>query len=118
MQRDQRAYLWDMCNSADLIRRFVTNRTLADYRQDPMLRSAVERQLEIIGEALAQLVRRFPESATHISQHLEIISFRNLLIHGYSFINDEIVWSVIHTDLPVLRDEVSGLLSSLEGRSL
>jgi uncharacterized protein with HEPN domain len=113
MQRDQRAYLWDICNSADLIWGFVANRTLADYQRDPMLRSAVERQLEIIGEALAQLVRRFPETAAHISRHVEIISFRNFLIHGYSFINDEIVWSVIHTDLPVLRDEVNGLLSSL-----
>jgi uncharacterized protein with HEPN domain len=112
MQRDQRAYLWDICNSADLIWGFLANRTLADYRRDPMLRSAVERQLEIIGEALAQLIRRFPETAAHISRHVEIISFRNILIHGYSFINDEIVWSVIHTDLPALRQEVETLLAS------
>lgn len=112
MQRDQRAYLWDICNSADLIWGFVANRTLADYQRDPMLRSAVERQLEIIGEALAQLARRFPETAAHISRHVEIISFRNVLIHGYSFINDEIVWSVIHTDLPALQREVEALLAS------
>jgi len=79
-----------------------------------MLRSAVERQLEIIGEALAQLTRRFPETAEHISRHVQIISFRNFLIHAYSFINDDIVWSVIHTDLPALQDEVSRLLASLE----
>lgn len=79
-----------------------------------MLRSAVERQLEIIGEALAQLARRFPETAAKIGRHVEIISFQNLLIHGYSFINDEIVWSVIQTDRLALRDEVHGLLASLE----
>lgn len=114
MQRDQRAYLWDICNSADLISQFVANRTLNDYQQDAMLRSAVERQLEIIGEALAQLSRRFPDTVLHISRHVEIISFRNFLIHAYSFINHEIVWSVVHTDLPVLRGEVHRLLEDLE----
>lgn len=113
MQRDRRAYLWDICNSADLIREFVAHQTLEDYQRDPMLRSAVERQLEIVGEALAQLVRRFPDTGARISKHVEIISFRNILIHGYSFVNDEIVWSVIHTELPALRDEVSGLLEDL-----
>jgi uncharacterized protein with HEPN domain len=95
-----------------LIWRFLANQTLADYRQDPMVRSAVERQLEIIGEALAQLARRFPDTAAQISRHVEIISFRNILVHGYSFINDEIVWSVIHTDLPDLQREVEVLLAS------
>jgi uncharacterized protein with HEPN domain len=113
MQRDQRAYLWDICSSVDLIQEFVAHQTVEDYQRDPMLRSAVERQLEIIGEALAQLVRRFPDTGARISKHVEIISFRNILIHGYSFVNDEIVWSVIHTDLPGLRDEVNGLLANL-----
>src|ERR1022692_2082952 len=113
MQRDQRAYLWDICNSADLIWGFVANRTLAEYQRDVMLRSAVERQLEIIGEALAQLIRRFPETAAHVSRHVEIISFRNFLIHGYSFVNDAVVWSVIQTDLPILKKEVEGVLASL-----
>lgn len=47
MQRDRRAFLWDILNSVHLILRFVENRTLDDYRQDPMLRAAVERQFEI-----------------------------------------------------------------------
>ncbi len=84
MQRDRRAYLWDIRNSTDLIGDFIANRTLDEYQQDAMLRSAVERQLEIIGEALAQLTRRFPGTTAHISQHVKIISFRNFLIHGYA----------------------------------
>lgn len=60
MQRDKKAYLWDILNSIDLIQRFIGKRNLVDYSNDAMLRSAVERQLEIVGEALAQLVRRFP----------------------------------------------------------
>jgi uncharacterized protein with HEPN domain len=76
-----------------------------------MLSSATERQFEIIGEALAPLVRRFPATAELITRKEEIISFRNMLIHGYSFVNDEVVWSTIHTDLPSLHDEVNALLA-------
>ena len=114
MQRDQRAYLWDILNSIDLIQHFIGQRTLVDYSQDAMLRSAVERQSEIIGEALAQLVRRFPDIGLRVSQHSEIMAFRNRLIHGYSFVADAVVWSVIETDLPVLRTEVTALLAQLE----
>lgn len=79
-----------------------------------MLRSAVERQLEIIGEALAQLVRQFPNTGSRVGQHAEIIAFRNRLIHGYSFAANAVVWSVIEADLPRLQTEVKGLLSELD----
>jgi len=114
MQRDQRAYLWDILNSIDLVRRFVSSRTLADYSQDAMLRSAVERQFEIISEALAQLSRRFPTTTSRISRGSEIIAFRNRLIHGYSFVADAVVWSVVESDLPLLRTEVEDLLAECE----
>ena len=98
MQRDQKAYLWDILNSVDLIRQFLESRSLADYPQDPMFRSAVERQFEIIGEAVAQLLRQYPTVGSHISQSSEIIGLRNRLIHGYSFVTDEVVWSTIDND--------------------
>lgn len=102
----------DIRNSIELIERFTSGRTIRDYRNDPMLRSAVERQLGIIGEAIAQLIRRFPETAALMSRTEEIIAFRNMLIHGYSLVSDEIVWSVIHTDLPDLSSEVDALLTN------
>ena len=111
MQRDQQAYLWDIVNSIDLILKFVSGRNLADYSQYPMLRSAVERQFEIIGEALAQLLRHYPTAGSFISQSSEIIAFRNRLIHGYSFVADAVVWSTIENDLPLLRSEVATLLA-------
>lgn len=113
MQRDQRAYLWDVLNSIDLIQQFIGTRTLSDYSQDPMLRAAVERQFEIVGEALAQLSRRFPNIGSRISRCSEIIAFRNRLIHGYSFVADAVVWGVIETSLPILRAEVAALLAEL-----
>lgn len=79
-----------------------------------MLRAAVERQFEIIGEALAQLLRRFPEMTTHITQHSEIIAFRNMLVHGYHLVDDSVVWSVIHNDLLVLNQEIGGLAAGLD----
>lgn len=60
MPRDRRAYLFDMREAARLIERFTAGRAFDDYQADPMLRSAVERQLEIVGEALVQALRRFP----------------------------------------------------------
>ena len=109
MQRDKEAYLWDVLSSIDLIQQFVGGRSLADYSRGPMLRSAVER--EIIGEALAQLLRQYPSVGSSISQSSEIIAFRNRLIHGYSFVADAVVWSTIENDLSVLRAEVATLIA-------
>jgi len=75
-----------------------------------MLRSAVERQLEIVGEALAQLSRTDPATASQISEHQRIIAFRNILVHGYAVIDDRIVWNVLELKLPVIRAEAKRLL--------
>ena len=79
MDRDPRAYLWDAKKSADAIAEFVRRQTFDDYVADPMLRSAVERQFEIIGEALRRLEKEAPDVALERSQ---AIAFRNILIHG------------------------------------
>lgn len=66
MGRDARAYLWDVRESADAIASFIGSTDREGYRNDAMLRSAVERQLEIIGEALNQLSQAAPEVAAVI----------------------------------------------------
>jgi len=60
MQRDAKAYLWDIANAADSIRAFSAGKNLDDYLNDELLRAAVERKFGIIGEALSQLMRYFP----------------------------------------------------------
>lgn len=75
-----------------------------------MLRSAVERQFEIVGEALAHLSRLDPDIAARISEHRRIIAFRNILIHGYADVDDRLVWDIVETKLPVLRREIESLL--------
>jgi uncharacterized protein with HEPN domain len=115
MDRDPRAYLWDAKESADAIVEFVGGRTLNDYLADRMLRSAVERRFEIIGEALRQLEKTAPALASRLPELSQAIAFRNILIHGYTVIDDRIVWRTIQESLPVLRERLTVLLAQLEG---
>ena len=65
-----------------------------------MLRSAVERQFEIIGEALAKLAKLDPVLAASLTDHRRITAFRNILVHGYADADDRLVWDVVETKLP------------------
>jgi uncharacterized protein with HEPN domain len=112
MRRDARKYLYDIDRAAALIAQFTARKTFARYLKDPMLRAAVEREFEIIGEALSQLARHHPALVTRISESRRIIAFRNILIHGYADVDDRLVWDVVETKLPVLRREVAALLGS------
>ena len=78
-----------------------------------MVRSAVERQFEIIGEALAQILRLDPSFRSKISDSGRIIAFRNRLIHGYSSVADDVVWGILEANLPSLRNEVAALMKEL-----
>lgn len=94
MSRDPRTFLWEARQAADHVASFVEGRTWDDYQADKMLRSAVERQLEIVGEALNQLSRADPETTARIADLGRIVAFRNLLIHGYAIVDDRLVWEV------------------------
>jgi uncharacterized protein with HEPN domain len=107
---DTRKYLFDIAEACDLIGQFVAGKNFSDYKNDPLLRSGVERQFEIIGEALNQALRYDPALATKISSTPRIIAFRNQLIHRYAVVSDDVVWGVIETNLPVLTREVKLLL--------
>ena len=74
----------------------------------------MERQFEVIGEVLNRLVRTDPAVAERISRISRIISFRNVLIHGYDLVDHEVVWDVIETHLPCLREQVQALLAEGE----
>ena len=110
MQRDPRTYLYDIQQAAALVAQFTDGRNFDEYLADIMFRSAVERQFEIIGEAMRQLSKLDAALAERISEHRRIIAFRNILIHAYGQIDHESVWATVQTDLPVLRREVDELL--------
>jgi uncharacterized protein with HEPN domain len=84
-----------MAEACELIESFVAGKSFDDYAADALLRSGVERQFEILGEALSRLLQIAPELSNRISDTRRIISFRNRLIHGYASVADEIVWGVI-----------------------
>lgn len=113
MERDTRAYLWDIGEAASAIQEFVADQSFEDYAGNRMLRSAVERQFEIIGEALNQLSKADPQTAHRIPAAAQIVAFRNLLIHGYAHVNDAMVWKTIQESLPSLQAVVEGLLDEL-----
>lgn len=91
----------------------MRGRTFDDYAADFMLRSAVERQFEIIGEALRRLEKAAPDLALRLPERSKAITFRNILIHGYDLIDHRIVWSVIHESLPALRVRLVALLDEM-----
>jgi uncharacterized protein with HEPN domain len=87
MHADTRKLLWDAKQAADRIARFTTGKTFADYEVDEYLRSAVERQFEIVGEALGHLGRIDSATAATIPELRRIVAFRNVLIHGYATVD-------------------------------
>jgi len=112
-QLDIRKYLFDINEACELLRQFTAGKTFSDYSADPMLRSAVERQFEIVGEALAQLLRLDPSLRSRINDAGRIIAFRNRLIHGYASVADDVVWGILEANLPSLQKEVAGLMEEL-----
>lgn len=93
--------------------RFAAGKTFAHYEADELLRSAVERQLEIVGEALGKLRQVDPETARKIQALPRAIGLRNVLIHGYATVDDRIVWGVVEANLPDLRSQIVALLDGV-----
>ena len=114
MRLEAKKYLYDIQRVVELLRAFTSGRTLADYEGDAMLRSAVERQFAIVGEAMTHPARVDEPAAGRISHHQRIIAFRNILIHGYADVDDRLVWDVVMTNLPTLGREVDALLAEGE----
>jgi len=112
--RRVQAYLHDIREACDLLAEFTKGRDFGSYESDAMLRSAVERQFMVIGEALSQAFTVDAALVGRITQAKRIIAFRNRLIHGYAFVSNETVWSILRRDVPVLRREVEQLLGELD----
>lgn len=109
MQPRSAKLLEDVRDATDFIRESAQGRTLADYRHHRMWRQAVERNFEIIGEALKRLAVQ--ETAARIGDYRQIIAFRNVLIHGYDLVDHALVWSTIETQVPALLHDVEALLA-------
>ena len=113
MPRDARAYLSDMIEACDAITDAVQGLDLQSYEGNRLVRSSVEREFIIIGEALVALNRMSEEIFGSITHARRIVDFRNQLTHQYPNVDDAIVWAIIERDVPVLRGECAGHLNCM-----
>jgi len=103
-------YLRDILDAALLVTQFVNDKSFAEYDSDVLLRSAVERQMTILCEAMAQLSGHDQSLAALITDHDAVIGMRIVLVHRYADLDNRRIWSTITLSLPILIREVTDLL--------
>lgn len=114
MPRSVLAYLLDIVEACDAIESYLEDVGLDAYRSTRSIRSSVERELILIGEAVESVIRLEPDLSGRISHSRRIVDFRNQLTHDYPAINDVVVWSIAADEVPVLRDECRAVLLERE----
>lgn len=106
-------YLQDMLEAAKVVASFVAGKTRDQYTNDLLLRSAVERQIEIIGEAARHLSQPTRDANPGVPL-LAIITQRHRLSHEYATINDELIWQVASIHAPRLVLQIAAILEHLD----
>lgn len=106
--KDDRVYLWDMLTAARAVVDFTRGRKIAEYENDLLLRSAVERQIEIIGEAARRISKSFQEAHPEIPWR-PIQAQRHVLAHDDGEIKHDRIWRVAEIHVP----ELIGMLEPL-----
>ncbi len=112
MRRDEErdpAFLWDILDAAEAVSEFVGGRTFSEYQQNRMVRNAVERNLEIIGEAANRVSESFRATHPEIPWK-SMIGQRNILIHEYGEVKNERIWAVATKYIPELISSLRPLL--------
>lgn len=110
--------LTDVIAACDAIAAFTRGRTRDDYAAELLLRSAVERQIEILGEAIRRLGLLDPAIVARITDHRRIVAMRNIIAHGYDGLDDDVVWQVVEQKLPLLHLEARTILSEIDPNSV
>jgi uncharacterized protein with HEPN domain len=111
---EPRLYLADLLRAGAALEEFTRDKQFTDYKASLLLRSAVERQLEIVGEALNQFLIHAPSYEGRFLYRRQIKGFRNVLAHEYMAVDDAIVWGILESFLPALMREANEVLSELE----
>jgi uncharacterized protein with HEPN domain len=108
MQPEQKKLLFDILAAIDNIENYIGKPLIYEkYDSNPMLQDAVERNLEIIGEAMNKLLKI--DKSIAISNSRRIVDLRNLIIHSYDNIDNAQVWAIIINNLPMLKEEIKRL---------
>jgi uncharacterized protein with HEPN domain len=112
MNDDIRKSIIDILQAAEEIQNFTHGMDFEAYQNSPITQRAVERDFEIIGEALNRIRQIDAELIEKISEYHRIIGFRNILIHGYDIIDEMIVWKAVENHLPILVKKVKEILDA------
>ncbi len=110
MARDISAYLQDVLEACIAIEDVMSGVSVEEYRNKRAVRSAVEREFIIIGEALRRVSALDERLFRSISNSRAIVDFRNMLAHDYGAVDDDAVFGLVYSDLIVLKAEVGELL--------
>ena len=110
MDNEIKAWLYDILNAIMEIESFFNGSTkeFAKYQNDLRTKRAVERNIEIIGEALSRILKR--DGTISISNSRKIVDTRNRIIHGYDSVSDDVIWGIVIRHLPILQTEIQELL--------
>lgn len=110
MKREIRKYLFDIQTSIDSINEYLgEKRNFFEYQNNKLLRRGIEREIEIIGEAMNQALKLDPN--LDIKNARQIVDTRNWVIHSYDKVDDIIIWAIISKHLPALKKEVEKYLN-------
>ncbi len=112
MDNSIKSWLYDIQVAINEIDNFFENenRVFENYINDIKTKRAVERNLEIIGEAVNRIIKK--DENMYLTNVRKIIDTRNRIIHGYDSVSDDVIWSIIINHLPLLKKEVTYLLNN------
>ena len=111
MNPDIKTWLYDILQSIKEVESYYTDspRIFSEYQKDIKTKRAIERNIEIIGEAVNRILKE--DRDFQINNARQIIGTRNRIIHGYDRVSDDMIWSIVINHLPKLKIEVEGLLN-------
>ena len=109
-KRDEQVYLIDILECIARLEEYTNGKTEADFSTDAMLKDAVIRRIEIIGEAMNSIPESFTEQYPEIPWR-EIVAMRNIIVHEYFGVMDERIWDVIKRDIPKLKEQIEALIA-------
>lgn len=112
MNDEIRKNLIDIIQAAEEIQNFTQGLDLKAYQRRTVIQRAVERDFEIVGEALSRIKKIDDAFLESVSEHHRIIGFRNILIHGYDIVDETIVWNAVKNHLPALMNEIRAILNA------
>jgi len=109
MKREIKKYLFDIKTSIDSINNFLgEKRDFFEYQENKLLRRGIEREIEIIGEAMSRILKL--DQSIKIKNARQIVDARNWVIHGYDKVDDIVIWGIVSNHLPKLRKGIEELL--------